>query len=74
VLSVLFGVSDRTTRQIFWSVLKIAYENDMAIPDILDENTDMNKLYESLYHNLDSFHKGIFGSFKDPLGNYIYFD
>ncbi len=70
-LGTLFGISDRLANQIFWSCVRITLSSNIAIPDVLDENTNLESILEDLYESLDPFYKTLYGGLKDPTGIFI---
>lgn len=70
-LGTLFGIPNRTVKNIFFSVLIAVFQTKVAIPDLLHESTDMDRLYEDWWNDLDPFQKTFFGAFKDPLSKYF---
>jgi hypothetical protein len=64
----MFVIDYRTLRDIFWSVTILTLKTNIAIPDILNEETDMDQLFDDIYSNLDPFYKTLYGAFEDPSG------
>ena len=69
-LATLFGISDRLAKDIFWSCVAMTLESNIAIPDILDENTNLETVLNDLYESLDPFYQTLYGGLQDPSGNF----
>ena len=68
-IAAMFGITDRSAKDIFWSLIDSNLEAGLALPDIEVYNEDeMEELYQSMYDSLDPFYQTLYGAFKDPSG------
>ena len=70
-LGTVFCIDRSTARRIFWKVLKICYSTSMTIPNILNEYTDMEAIFHSIYEAQDPYFTKLFSGFQDPTGKYF---
>ena len=68
-LATVFVISKKAVRTIYNKVLKICYKHTAAIPNVLNSQEDVKKLYDRTYAATDPFIKELFAPFADPLGN-----
>ena len=67
-LSTIFVITKKAARTIYNKVLKICYKHTAAIPNVLNSQEDLEKLYDRTYAATDPFIKELFAPFADPLG------
>ena len=67
-LSTIFVITKKAARTIYNKVLKICYKHTAAIPNVLNSQEDVEKLFDRTYAATDPFIKELFAPFADPLG------
>ena len=67
-LSTIFVITKTAARIIYNKILKICYKHTTAIPNVLNSQEDLEKLYDRTYAATDPFIKELFAPFADPLG------
>jgi len=67
-LATVFCIGRSTARRIFWKVLKICYSTSLSIPNILNEYTNMEAMFQSIYESQDPYFTKLFSGFQDPTG------
>ena len=73
MLAAMFGIEYSVAKSIFWAVCRATLDSEITIPNLLDDNFDMNVFYAQIYNSLDPFFQTLYGAFKDPTGRNIFF-
>jgi hypothetical protein len=65
----MFGLKNTSTcRSIFWSVLQATLQTNIAIPNILHQDFDVEQLFDKIFESLDPFYRTLYGAIEDPSG------
>ena len=67
-LAKVFGVGKTTARRIFWEVTQTVYVNSLGMPNLLEHDLDMEKLFEDIFETMDPYFKKLYMHLKDPTG------
>ena len=67
-ISCLFGIPETTGREIFWTMLKQYYENNVNIPNLLLKDNIIEEVLEEAYNTMDPYFKELTKLLEDPAG------
>ena len=65
----MYGITERSVKNIFWNLVDVTLKSGLALPDIqLYTEEEMDDLFETIHANMDPFYQHLYGAFKDPSG------